>query len=185
MSNLPEDVIQIIFEYLGNWKKRNGKWMSLIHNDDTRIKILDDYIKLKEKNKNYFMYNNEYMIEYYTFPLNNKESPFEFICLNNIKSLNLKNIYKVDYLCKKEHIFMYRNGVDSFGSKRIFINITKMDIYALIIFLSFLYYFSIILKRIKFFGDQEKLNIQKNIVELNQYFLHRWDLLISNNNNNL
>jgi hypothetical protein len=132
---------------------------------------------MKKENKNYFMYNSEYKITYYTFPLNNKESLFEFVCLNDndSKSLNLKNIYKVNYLCKKTHTFIYRNGFDSYGSKKIFINITKMDIYVLIILLSFLFYFSIILKKIKFFENQEKLKIHpyELIIRTHQILLHQ------------
>ena len=163
MSNLPEDVIEIIFEYLGNWKKRNGRWMSLIHNDDYRIKILDNYVKLKEKNKSYLIYNKCKII-YYTFPLNNINSLFEFNCLNtnNIKSLEIKNIYKVNYLCKKIHTFIYKNGIDSYYSKKIFIHITKMNIYVLTILFSFLFYFSIILKRINFFESEFIFTYNKN-----------------------
>lgn len=56
LTLIPEDVIQIIFEYDGRWRKEAGKWISRIGVLDHRYELLTDLLQLQQ----FFGYNYQY-----------------------------------------------------------------------------------------------------------------------------
>jgi hypothetical protein len=55
-KTLSDDILKIIFEYDGRWRKKNGCWISVIHAFDKRYILLHNMI-IRQKNHKYSEYN--------------------------------------------------------------------------------------------------------------------------------
>ena len=49
LQHIPEDLLNIILEYYGRIKYKNGKYVNIIHNNDERYHIIEPLISKKMK----------------------------------------------------------------------------------------------------------------------------------------
>jgi hypothetical protein len=47
---MPEEIVEIVFEFDGRWRKENGKWISIFHMSDERYWMLDNMIRWSKFN---------------------------------------------------------------------------------------------------------------------------------------
>jgi hypothetical protein len=121
-SKIPKELQETIISFVGNYKKRNGRWMHQLDPLDKRFKLYDKIPKPDYQEKPYLPYT-DYGIHISFFVGKKKRGYMELVIFPNFydkKNTNPFDPYNVKYYSKIEMDYCYKKEeIENFDNKEI------------------------------------------------------------------